>query len=145
MKKGGKIFLQIWHSGRVSSSRVNGLQPIAPSVKIARETSVYIFDGAPNGDATFIPVEEPKEMTLHDIKQVIDEFRIASKNAIEAGFDGVEIHGANGYLVDQFLRSNSNLRKDGCDGTKENRIRFLIELAKTNLAYDYLLLSVLKI
>lgn len=59
-KKGGTIFLQIWHAGRVSNSKVNGLQPIAPSAKKAKDTSIYIFDGAPNGDATFVPVEEPR-------------------------------------------------------------------------------------
>ncbi|MDY7395276.1 alkene reductase [Aureibaculum sp. 2210JD6-5] len=129
-KKGSKIFLQLWHVGRVSSSKVNGLQPIGPSSKIAKETSVYIFNGAPNGDATFVPVETPKEMTKEDINQVIDEFRIGAKNAIEAGFDGVEIHGANGYLIDQFLRSNSNQRKDEYGGNKENRVRILTEITE---------------
>ncbi|PKH52588.1 alkene reductase [Tenacibaculum sp. Bg11-29] len=129
-KKGSKIFLQLWHVGRVSSSQVNGLQPLAPSAKIAKETTVYIFDGAPNGDATFVPVEDPKEMTKNDINKVIEEFRIAAKNAIEAGFDGVEIHGANGYLIDQFLRSNSNIRKDEYGGTKENRVRILTEVTQ---------------
>ncbi|WP_025666237.1 alkene reductase [Aquimarina megaterium] len=129
-KKGGKIFLQLWHVGRVSSSKVNGLQPIAPSAEIAKDTQVYIFDGAPNGDATFVPVEKPREMTKGDITQVIEEFRIGAKNAIEAGFDGVEIHGANGYLIDQFLRSNSNHRTDEYGGTKENRIRILKEITQ---------------
>lgn len=129
-KKGSKIFLQLWHVGRVSSSKVNGLQPIGPSAKIAKETSVYIFNGAPNGDATFVPVETPKEMTKEDINQVIEEFRIGAKNAIEAGFDGVEIHGANGYLIDQFLRSNSNERKDEYGGSKENRVRILTEITE---------------
>jgi len=129
-RKGSKIFLQLWHVGRVSSSKVNGLQPIGPSAKIAKETNVYIFDGAPNGDATFVPVEEPKEMTKNDIKQVIEEFRTGAKNAIEAGFDGVEIHGANGYLIDQFLRSNSNVRTDEYGGSKENRIRILTEITQ---------------
>ncbi|WP_430409308.1 alkene reductase [Kordia sp.] len=129
-KKGSKIFLQLWHVGRVSSSKVNGLKPIGPSEKIAKETNVYIFDGASNGDATFVPVEEPKEMTKTDIKQVIEEFRIGAKNAMEAGFDGVEIHGANGYLIDQFLRSNSNIRTDEYGGTKENRMRILTEITQ---------------
>lgn len=129
-KKGSKIFLQLWHVGRVSSSKVNGLQPIGPSSKIAKDTNVYIFDGAPNGDVTFVPVEKPKEMTKTDINQVIEEFRIGAKNAIEAGFDGVEIHGANGYLIDQFLRSNSNLRTDEYGGNKENRARILTEITK---------------
>lgn len=129
-KKGGKIFLQLWHVGRVSSSKVNGLQPIAPSALKAQNTNVYIFDGAPNGDATFIPVDEPKEMDKTDIENVIKEFAQGAKNAIAAGFDGVEIHGANGYLIDQFLRSNSNKRADEYGGSKENRIRLLIEISK---------------
>ena len=129
-KNGSKIFLQLWHVGRVSSSKVNGLQPIAPSALKAQNTTVYIFDGALNGDATFVPVDEPREMDKTDIDTVIKEFVQGAKNAIEAGFDGVEIHGANGYLIDQFLRSNSNKRTDKYGGTKENRIRFLIEISK---------------
>ncbi|WP_407265495.1 alkene reductase [Tenacibaculum maritimum] len=129
-KKGGKIFLQLWHVGRVSSSQVNGLQPLAPSAKIAKETTVYIFDGVSNGNAFFIPVEEPKEMNKKDINQVIEEFRVGAKNAMEAGFDGVEIHGANGYLIDQFLRSNSNIRKDEYGGSRENRVRILTEITR---------------
>lgn len=127
---GGKIFLQLWHVGRVSSSKVNGLQPVAPSAILAKDTAVYIFDGAPNGDATFVPVEEPREMTLEEIYQTIQDYVQASKNAIEAGFDGVEVHGANGYLIDQFLRSNSNQRTDGYGGSNENRIKFLIEVTQ---------------
>lgn len=129
-RKGGKIFLQLWHVGRVSSSRVNGLQPIAPSPIIAANTSVYIFDGAPNGDATFIPVEEPREMSKADIANVIKEFEQGAINAMKAGFDGVEIHGANGYLIDQFLRNNSNQRTDEYGGSKENRIRLLLEITQ---------------
>ncbi|CAC9974710.1 alkene reductase [Flavobacterium panici] len=129
-QNGSKIFLQLWHVGRVSSSKVNGLQPIAPSALIAQNTSVYVFDGAVNGDATFVPVEEPRAMDKADIDTVIQEFVQGAKNAIEAGFDGVEIHGANGYLIDQFLRSNSNKRTDEYGGTQENRIRLLIEISK---------------
>jgi len=128
--KGSKIFLQLWHVGRVSSAQVNGLQPVAPSPLIAKGTQVYIFDGAPNGDATMIPVDEPREMTLEDIKQTIEDFRSAARNAIEAGFDGVEIHAANGYLLDQFLRSNSNIRTDEYGGCAENRIRFISEVTR---------------
>lgn len=129
-KAGSKIFLQLWHVGRVSSSKVNGLQPIAPSALMANNTNVYIFDGAANGDATFVPVDEPKEMTEADIDHVIGEFAQGAKNAMEAGFDGVEIHGANGYLIDQFLRSNSNQRTDEYGGSPENRIRFLVEVTQ---------------
>lgn len=130
-KEGGKIFLQLWHVGRVSSSKVNGFQPIAPSAIIAKKTNVYIFDGALNGDATFVPVEKPREMSKLDIKVVIDEFRIGAKNAMLAGFDGVEIHGANGYLIDQFLRSNSNKRTDEYGGSMEKRIQLLKEITQT--------------
>lgn len=129
-EKGGKLFLQLWHVGRVSSAKVNGLQPIAPSALKAENTSVYIFDNAANGDATFVPVDEPKAMTQADIETTIAEFVQGAKNAIEAGFDGVEIHGANGYLIDQFLRSNSNQRTDQYGGSKAKRIRFLVELTQ---------------
>ncbi|WP_223606876.1 alkene reductase [Chryseobacterium sp. OSA05B] len=128
--KGGRIFLQLWHVGRVSSSRINGLQPLAPSALIASNTNVYIFDGAANGDATFIPVEEPKAMTKAEIDQTFHDFATGAKNAIDAGFDGVEIHGANGYLIDQFLRGNSNIRTDEYGGSIENRVRFLIEVTE---------------
>lgn len=125
----GKIFLQLWHVGRVSSSKINGLQPIAPSAIRANDTSVYSFDRS-DGDATFIPVETPREMTRDDIRKVISEFVLGAQNAVEAGFDGVEIHAANGYLLDQFLRSNSNQRTDQYGGSKENRIRLLVEVSK---------------
>lgn len=127
-QQGGTIFLQIWHVGRVSSHRVNGLQPVAPSAIIAHNTNVYIFDGAPNGDATFIPVDAPREMTTADIDQAVEEYARGARNAIAAGFDGVEIHGANGYLIDQFLRSNSNKRTDAYGGSPEKRTRFLMEV-----------------
>jgi N-ethylmaleimide reductase len=129
-KAGGKIFLQLWHVGRVGSAKVNGLQPIAPSALKAQNTKVYIFDGAPNGDATFVPVDEPREMNKAEIQNSIAEFVQGAKNAMEAGFDGVEIHGANGYLIDQFLRSNSNKRTDEYGGGKVNRIKFLVEVTQ---------------
>lgn len=129
-KAGSIIFLQLWHVGRVSSKQVNGMQPIGPSAIPAKDTKVYIFDGAPNGDATMIPTDAPREMTRQDIRTVIEEFRQGAANAIAAGFDGVEIHGANGYLIDEFLRSNSNQRADEYGGTKENRVRLLTEITK---------------
>jgi N-ethylmaleimide reductase len=129
-KAGSRIFLQLWHVGRVSSMRVNGLQPIAPSALAAKDTKVYVFDGAANGDATMIPTDTPRAMTKHDTEKVISEFRQGAANAIEAGFDGVEIHGANGYLIDQFLRSNCNHRTDEYGGSRENRVRLLSEIAQ---------------
>lgn len=129
-ENGGKIFLQLWHVGRISSKLVNEQIPIGPSAMVAQNTSVYIFDGAENEDATFVPVDIPREMTQTDIDLVIQQFAEGAKNAIEAGFDGVEIHGANGYLIDQFLRSNSNIRADKYGGSKVNRIRLLLEVTK---------------
>ncbi|WP_290919616.1 alkene reductase [Halodesulfovibrio sp.] len=127
---GGKAFLQLWHVGRVSSSVINGMQPVAPSACLAKDTQVYTFDGAPNGDATFIPVEEPREMLQADIDATIVAFAQGAKNALAAGFDGVEIHAANGYLIDQFLRSNANKRKDQYGGSIENRVRLLQEITE---------------
>ncbi|SFT02634.1 N-ethylmaleimide reductase [Zhouia amylolytica] len=129
-QKGSKIFLQLWHVGRVSAYKVNGLQPMGPSAIKAKDTQVYIFNGAPNGDATFVPVDEPKEMSQQDIDQAIETFAQGALNAMEAGFDGVEIHGANGYLIDQFLRSNANKRTDRYGGSKENRIQLLLEITR---------------
>lgn len=131
---GSKMFLQLWHVGRVSSERVNGLQPIGPSAIPAKDTKVYVFDGAANGDATMIPTDDPREMTGADIEQATEEFRQGAANAIAAGFDGVEIHGANGYLIDEFLRSNSNQRTDEYGGSKENRVRLLAEVTKAVIA-----------
>ncbi|NDV18475.1 alkene reductase [Pseudodesulfovibrio sp. JC047] len=128
--QGSSAFLQLWHVGRISASAINGYQPLGPSACIAKDTTVYTFDGSTNGDAVFIPVEEPREMTQDDIDQVVQEFALGAENAIQAGFDGVEIHGANGYLIDQFLRSNANKRTDAYGGSKENRIRLLREITE---------------
>lgn len=126
--QGGKIFLQLWHVGRVSNRMVNGLQPLAPSALIAKNTNVYVY--TTGGDVAFVPAEEPRAMTQHDIDTAVKAFGQAARLAMEIGFDGVEIHGANGYLIDQFLRSNSNTRTDQYGGSKENRIRFLLEVTR---------------
>jgi len=123
--EGGKIFLQLWHVGRVSNSHVNGMQPVAPSAIAANETNVYVME---NGEAKFLPTETPRELSIEEIKGIVADYATAAKNAIEAGFDGVEIHGGNGYLIDQFLRSNSNKRDDEYGGSIENRVRFLLEV-----------------
>lgn len=128
--KGGKAFLQLWHVGRVSSSKVNGMQPIGPSERKANNTQVYVFDVDTQGDATFIPVETPRAMSHDDINQVVNEFAQGARNAIDAGFDGVEIHGANGYLIDQFLRSNVNNRIDEYGKTQSDRIRLLTKITE---------------
>jgi N-ethylmaleimide reductase len=103
---------------------------MAPSALIAHNTKVYVFDGFDDAEAILIPVEEPKAMTRTDIENTIIDFVQGAKNAIEAGFDGVEIHGANGYLIDEFLRSNTNNRDDEYGGNQQNRIRFLMELTQ---------------
>ena len=120
---GGRIFAQIWHVGRVSdSSFLNGQKPVAPSALAAP------------GNVTLVrpkkEYETPRALTLDEIKGVIEEFHQGAKNAREAGFDGVEIHGANGYLLDQFLQTNSNIRDDQYGGPIENRARLHIEVAE---------------
>ena len=120
--KGGRIFIQIWHVGRVShrSLQPGGAAPLAPSA-IRAETKTYV-------DNQFLPVDEPRALETHEIAGIVDDFRKAAANAIAAGFDGVEIHGANGYLIDQFLRDGANKRTDAYGGSIENRVRFLKEV-----------------
>lgn len=123
-QKGGKIFLQIMHTGRIShpDNMEEGAIIVAPS---AVQAAGEMFTDA-NGLQAH-PV--PKEMTLIDIEQAQQEFIQAAKNAIAADFDGVEIHGANGYLIDQFINTGSNKRTDRYGGSIENRSRFVIEVA----------------
>jgi N-ethylmaleimide reductase len=123
--KGGKIFLQIMHTGRVSHAlnMEEGTQILAPSSVVLSGEMYTDIDGMQS-----YPV--PKEMTLSDIEQVQQEYVQAAINAIKAGFDGVEVHGANGYLIDQFINTASNKRKDTYGGSLENRSRFAIEVSK---------------
>lgn len=124
-QNGGKIFLQIMHTGRVSHplNMEEGTEILAPSA-IALSGEMWTDQ---DGMKAY-PV--PREMTLTDIKQTQQEFVQAAKNAIEAGFDGVEVHGANGYLIDQFINTASNERTDSYGGSIENRSRFLLEVAQ---------------
>lgn len=122
--KGGKIFLQLWHAGRVAHPDLleEGDSPIAPSA-IAAD---YLAD-LPNGQ---FPHVTPRELTLEEIPLIIEQFRQGAKNALEAGFDGVELHAANGYLPEQFLQDNSNHRTDKYGGSLENRARFMLEVTQ---------------
>ncbi|ENM8062409.1 alkene reductase [Vibrio vulnificus] len=121
------MFCQLWHVGRVSHPVFQkGEQPIAPSALAPVETKVWIADEQGNGN--MVDCVEPRAMTQADIDRVVSDFTYAAKRAMEAGFDGVEIHGGNGYLIDQFLRTNSNHRTDNYGGTRENRLRFLLEV-----------------
>ena len=125
--KGGMIFLQLWHVGRVSHSsfQPGGLLPVAPSaVPIPAEFKTATADGK------VVPYETPHALETGEIPGVIDAYRQGAVNAQKAGFDGVEIHGANGYLIEQFLQSNSNLRTDRYGGSIENRARFLLEITQ---------------
>jgi len=126
--KGGRIFMQIMHCGRIShpSMLPNAAQPVAPSaIKPAGQT----WTGA--GMEEFIT---PRELTLDEIAGVINEYRLATRRAIEAGFDGVELHTASGYLPEQFLSSGSNQRQDQYGGSLENRARFVLEVLAAMVA-----------
>jgi N-ethylmaleimide reductase len=125
---GGRIVTQLWHVGRVShrSLQPGGTDPVAPSAIPAR-TKTYLIDA--DGSGGFAETSTPRALELSEIPGILDDFRRAAKAAVEeAGFDGVEIHAANGYLVDQFLRSGSNRRTDAYGGSVENRARFLFEV-----------------
>lgn len=120
--KGGRIFLQLWHVGRVShvDLQENGAAPVAPSA-IRAETKTFVNNGPAD-------VSEPRALELGELPGIVNDFRQAAANAIAAGFDGVEIHGANGYLLDQFARDGSNVRTDAYGGSIENRARLLLEV-----------------
>ncbi len=127
-KAGGKIVAQIWHVGRVSHpDHTGGTQPIAPSA-ITADAQTFISSGE------FAPVATPHALTKDEIGQVVADYGTAARNAIQAGFDGVEIHGANGYLIDQFLRDGANKRTDDYGGTIENRVRFMTEVVDAVVA-----------
>jgi N-ethylmaleimide reductase len=118
---GGKIVAQIWHVGRISHPDLTGgAEPIAPSA-VAAKVMAYGRNGK-------VPAPVPHALSAEEIKEVVQQYRQGAANAMRAGFDGVEIHGANGYLIDQFLRDSTNLRTDGYGGSPENRIRFALEV-----------------
>ncbi len=119
---GGRIFAQIWHVGRISDPTfLSGRLPVAPS-PIAAAGNVSLLR-PPR------PFVTPHALTVEEIKQTVEAFRRGAANAQAAGFDGVELHGANGYLIDQFLQDGSNHRTDGYGGSIENRARFMLEAA----------------
>ncbi|MCB2006608.1 MAG: alkene reductase [Burkholderiaceae bacterium] len=124
--EGGTIVVQLWHVGRVShvDLQPDGQAPVAPSAIAAKTRTVLIQDGVP----AFVPTSEPRALRLDELPGIVADYRHAARCAIEAGFDGVEVHGANGYLLDQFLRSSSNHRTDAYGGSIENRARLLVEV-----------------
>src|SRR5512136_2845018 len=122
-ERGGKIFLQLWHVGRMSHpDYLGGDLPVAPSA-LPVDEEIH----TPSGKKV-IPL--PRALAPDEISEIIMQFRQGAKNAYDAGFDGVEIHGANGYLLDQFLRDGSNRRTDNYGGSLENRIRLPLEVAR---------------
>ena len=123
---GGKIVMQLWHVGRIShvDLQPEGKAPVAPSAIRANTQTVLIHDGVP----AFVDTSIPRALTLEELPGIVEDYRIAARHAIAAGFDGVEVHGANGYLLDQFLRSGSNIRTDVYGGSIENRARLLLEV-----------------
>ena len=124
--KGGKIVVQLWHVGRIShtSLQPNGQAPVAPSAIVAKSKTVLIENGVPS----FVPTSVPRALELAEMPSIVADYRQAAKNAIDAGFDGIEVHAANGYLIDQFLRADSNHRTDAYGGGIENRTRLLKEV-----------------
>lgn len=125
--KGGAIFLQLWHVGRISHSTYHeGALPVAPSA-IKPSGEVYTFEGMKE-------YETPRALEIDEIKEIVKDYARGAKNAREAGFDGVEIHGANGYLMDEFLRDGTNIREDAYGGNIENRSRFLFEVIEAVVA-----------
>jgi len=128
--KGGKIYNQLWHVGRMSHPVFhNGELPVAPSA-IAFDGQVWIYDDQKQKGEK-INCLIPRALNQAEIKSIAADYRQAALNAMAAGFDGVEIHGANGYLIDQFLRTTSNQRTDEYGGSTENRLRFLKEVVST--------------
>jgi 2,4-dienoyl-CoA reductase-like NADH-dependent reductase (Old Yellow Enzyme family) len=123
-EKGGVIFLQLWHTGRASHSSFHGGKPaVAPS-------AVKISEGEIHTPASKQPYEVPRALETSEIPRVVADYRRAALRAKEAGFDGVEVHAANGYLIDEFLQSKTNHRTDGYGGSVENRYRFLKEVVE---------------
>jgi N-ethylmaleimide reductase len=123
--KGGRIYLQLWHVGRISNSTLqqNGALPVAPSAIKPEGQSM-------KSDYTMMPFETPRALETDEIVGIVEDYRKGAENALAAGFDGVEIHGANGYLIDQFLRDGTNTRTDRYGGSVENRVRFLNEVTE---------------
>jgi N-ethylmaleimide reductase len=121
-EEGGVIYAQLWHTGRVGHSLVkNGELPVAPSAIAIQGQQHFTMNG-------MMDYEKPRELEMAEIKQIIQDYKQAAKNAIEAGFDGVELHSAFGYLPNQFLADSANQRTDAYGGSLENRNRFVLEV-----------------
>ena len=125
---GGKIVVQLWHVGRIShtSLQPGHAKPVAPSAIRAHAKTVLLKDGVP----TFTDTSEPRALDAEELPRIVQDYRHAARNAIADGFDGVEIHAANGYLIDQFLKTGANQRTDDYGGSIKNRARLLLEVTR---------------
>jgi N-ethylmaleimide reductase len=125
--EGGKIVVQMWHVGRISHTTLqpNGSKPVSSTNRIAKAKTYLVND---DGTGAFADTSEQRALQTSEIPGIIEDYRKAARAAIDAGFDGVEIHGANGYLLDQFLRDGVNDRTDQYGGSIENRARFTFEV-----------------
>jgi N-ethylmaleimide reductase len=130
--QGGRIVCQLWHVGRIShvDLQPDGQAPVAPSPVRANAKCFLIKDENGQRSGGFVDCSAPRALTLEEIAGVVESFAQGARNAIAAGFDGVEIHGANGYLLDQFLREDSNRREDAYGGSIENRCRLMVEVVR---------------
>jgi len=127
---GGKIVCQLWHVGRVSHQVLlpGNAAPVAPSA-IRANAKTYVFNE--QGEGHFTPTSEPRALERDEIPGIVHDYAVAARNAVQsAGFDGVELHGANGYLLDQFLKTGANQRGDDYGGSIENRARLTLEVAR---------------
>ncbi|MDQ6470811.1 alkene reductase [Flavobacterium sp. LHD-80] len=133
-EKGSTIFTQLWHVGRVShtSNQPGGIAPVGPSDIQATSSFAWGYDE--NGKEGPVISSKPRALSSLEVKQIVKDFANAAKNAIDAGFDGVELHGANGYLIEQFLNPFVNNRSDEYGGSIENRSRFLLEAVDAVIA-----------
>ena len=132
---GGRIFAQLWHVGRVShvSLQPNGAAPVSSSSLIADGIKVFIDPdrkGPQAGVGEMVQHSKPRTLSTAEVTQIVQDFAIAARNALDAGFDGVELHGANGYLINQFIDSRATTRTDGYGGSLPNRLRFLREVTE---------------
>jgi len=121
-RQGGRIVAQLWHMGRVVHPSVSGMDPVSSSAQRAPDYA-HTYEGK----KLYV---EPRAATGHDIERIVADYARTARNAIDAGFDGVQVHGANGYLVDQFLRDGANFRSDDYGGSIDNRLRFMTEVLR---------------
>jgi N-ethylmaleimide reductase len=119
-RNGGRIVAQLWHMGRLVHPDVSGMEPVSSSA-VAAPDYAHTYEGKK-------PYIDPRAATRHDIDRIVSDYAAAARNAVAAGFDGVQVHGANGYLVDQFLRDGGNFRTDDYGGSIDNRLRFMTEV-----------------